>query len=157
MNLFNKRIVKKSLKTFFSILFLFLIVQCGNKGSDSKMIIGRSYDFFDGVGEGKLYCNGCYSGWTMIVEDENIVTIYSYYIDPISFESDRGKMSCENKFKYKYDSDSGVFEILERVNKNSTNKSLDKFLGKWIWKKSENGERFYFEKMSGVDFHLKEY
>jgi hypothetical protein len=60
--------------------------------------------------------------------------------------------SCDTEFNYKYDSKNGVFEIIGGVNKYVSQQCLDKFVGRWKFKNGEFGERFYSEKISGVDF-----
>jgi hypothetical protein len=160
INFYSNKNIKKSTKIIVSIIGISLILLLSNKktntnslSGDSNIVIGQTYNFYDGVGVGKLHCVGCGSIWKLEVKSDGIISIYSVDIDMSNLKEKPHTKSCDTEFNYKYDSKNGVFEILGGVNKYVSQQCLDRFVGKWKFKNGEFGERFYSENISGVDFH----
>ncbi len=149
------RKISKISKIIIGVFSLLLFLQCSKKTNtenDSVVVIGKTYTFFDGVSDGPLKCYEGGDGWELEIIDESTIEIYSYGINPKTFERTNVK-SCLTQFKYKFDSETGVFEIMKGTNVNVSQQCLDKFVGKWICKKGQFFEkRFFSEKMNGVDF-----
>jgi hypothetical protein len=147
--------MKKQLKTITSILlfgvFIFLGFSSG-EGNDTEKVkeivekieIGHTYTFFDGQSL-RLQCNECDPIWCIKFTNENTCELWTR-------PNNSDHQSCKSNAKYSYDKNNQTITILSISNSNISNECLDKFIGKWQWKKGAFGERFYSIKYSDCDF-----
>lgn len=159
-------------KIFVSIIVLLLIYNTyeGYKKiiGKSKIEIGNKYNFWDFNSKKGFNHSNKYFDTMIVLNDNTVIVSFKNLKNQKEFDVIFSKFLSEKnllylellnkmkesdnkiKLKYKYDSESGVFEILGGNYKQISPFVLDRIIGKWIWNNDKEG--FYNEKNIGDCF-----